>query len=148
MNRNLVFVSYSRNDRNWKHEISKQLEVLEKQNLLKLWCDRDIGPGKDWYDEIDRALQSAKVAVLVISASFLTSEFVLKEEVPKLLDQHHQKGMHLIPILVSDCPWQAVPWLASKQMRPGDEKTISELPEADQKRELANIAREVLELLS
>lgn len=148
MNRAKVFVSYSHDDVRWKHEISKQLEVLEKENLLELWCDTDIGPGEDWHEVIDRSLQAAKAAILVISASFLTSDFILDEEVPRLLDQNHQEGMELIPILVSDCDWQAVKWLADKQLRPRDARPISELPKARRTRELAEIAREVRELLN
>ena len=148
MERNLVFVSYSHKDKDWKHEISEQLKVLEKHKILKLWCDRDIGPGKKWYDEIDRYLQSAKVAVLIISASFLSSDFVLNEELPKLLDRNEQEGMHLIPVLVSDCAWQAVPWLRDLQIRPKDGKPIAEFRKAQRQHELANIAREISDLLS
>lgn len=148
MSRNIVFVSYSRKDKDWKHQITEHLQVLEKQNLLKIWCDRDIRAGQKWHDEINRNLQSAKVAVLVISKSFLTSDFVLKDEVPQLLDKHHREGMRLIPILINDCVWQAVPWLRDLQMRPEEAKPIAEFPEAQREHELANIAREILEYLN
>ena len=145
MSRNIVFVSYSHKDKGWKHQITEHLQVLEKQNLLKIWCDRDIGAGQEWHNEIDRNLQSAKLAVLLISKSFLTSDFVLKDEVPQLLDQHRRKGMRLIPILINDCVWQEVTWLKGLQIRP--EKPIAEFSKDRRERELANIVREILEYL-
>jgi hypothetical protein len=57
--------------------------------------------------------------VLLVSPAFLTSQFILGEEVPRLLASHQQDGMMLMPVLVRDCPWSEVAWLAKLQMRPG-----------------------------
>jgi len=148
MERNMVFVSYSHDDMDWKHAISVQLEVLERQNLLQLWCDTDIEAGQDWYDEIDRALLSAKIAVLIITANFLTSDFILNEEVPKILERHQDDGMSLMPILASDCLYQAVPWISPKQIRPWDAKPLDQFRKPQRNSELAKIAQEVLKLLN
>jgi hypothetical protein len=148
MVRNTVFVSYSHQDKVWKHRISTQLPVLQQQGLLKLWCDRDIGAGQEWFAEIDRNLQSAKLAVLVISADFLASDIVATQEVPRLLRQHEKAGMRLFPVLARDCAWQAVRWLARLQMRPTDARPLAEFRKSRMDRELANIAREVREYLS
>jgi hypothetical protein len=148
MPRNTVFVSYAHKDKAWKHRISTQLRVLQQQGLLKLWCDRDIGAGQGWSTEIDRNLESAKLAVLVISADFLASDFVVSREVPRLLRQHEKAGMRLFPVLVRDCDWEAVRWLKRLQMRPIDGRSLAEFPKSRMDRELANIAREVRAHLS
>jgi TIR domain len=67
MARTKVFISYSHKDEDWKDQLSTQLCVLERQGLLELWCDRDIEGGREWEEEINRSLLSAKIAVLVIS---------------------------------------------------------------------------------
>jgi hypothetical protein len=83
------------------------------------------------------------LAVLVISADFLASDFVLRREVPRLLRQHEKAGMRLFPVIVRDCDWGAVGWLARLQMRPTDARPLEDFPQSRRNRELANIAREV-----
>ena len=91
----------------------------------------------------------AKIAVLLISADFLTSEFIRTEEVPRLMDKHVSAGMTIYPLLVRDCAWQAVPWLAAMQLRPRNAKPVASRPDkvdrilADVAREIAGIARAV-----
>jgi DNA-binding NarL/FixJ family response regulator len=72
--------------------------------------------GSGWYDEIQCALASAKVAILLVSADFLSSDFVLNEEVPRLLDRRHSEGLYVIPIVITPCPWQHVEWLKKMQL--------------------------------
>jgi hypothetical protein len=76
-----VFISYSHRDETWKDRLLTQLGVLKQQELLELWHDRRIGAGADWYEEIRQAIEAAHVAVLLISADFLTSPFILQEYV-------------------------------------------------------------------
>ena len=51
---------------------------------LKLWDDSQIRPGKKWKEEIGRALESAKVALMLVSDAFLASDFVVSKELPPL----------------------------------------------------------------
>ena len=66
----------------WKDRLLTQLGVLQQQSILELWHDGRIGAGADWYEGISQAMAAAHVAVLLISAPFLTSSFILREEVP------------------------------------------------------------------
>ncbi len=44
-------------------------------------------PAKDWYAEISTAMNAASVAVFLISADFLGSDFILKDEVTRLIER-------------------------------------------------------------
>ena len=145
MTRTKVFISYSHKDEDWKHRLSTQLQVLEEQGLLELWCDRDIESGRVWEEEINANLAAAKIAVLLISSNFLTSKFVMTKEVPYLLSQHEAAGMRIIPVLMKACVWEAVPWLRRLQMVPRDAKPVAELPEAQIDGALADVAREIFQ---
>ena len=78
-----VFISYSHKDEVWKDRLLPHLRVLEHEGILEEWDDRRIGAGDDWYPEIERAMARASVAILLISADFLSSSFILEEEVPR-----------------------------------------------------------------
>ena len=40
-----VFISYSHKDEVWKDRLQSQLAVLERQDLLSVWDDRQIAAG-------------------------------------------------------------------------------------------------------
>jgi len=119
-----VFLSYSHKDEPWKERLKTHLRVLEQVGALAVWDDRKIDAGKTWYDEIQRAMDDAEVAVCLISADYLASDFCVKEEVPYLLKRRAEHGMHLIPVLLRPCPWKAIPWLKAIQMLPRDGKAV------------------------
>ena len=122
-----VFLSYSHKDEDWKKRLRTHLGVLESEGLLDVWDDRRIEGGDDWFEEIQDAMAKASVAVLLISADFLTSKFILGEEVPKLLERRTREGLPVIPVMVRSCAWKRVPWLAKIQARPTDDKTLASL---------------------
>jgi TIR domain len=143
MARTKVFISYAHKDDRWRERVVEQLGVLTKQGLLDLWDDRKIGAGDAWFDQIHEHMLSAKVALLLISSSFLTSDFILAHEVPKLFDRYKESGMHIYPLLIRPCAWQEVAWLARMQMRPPEAKALSSYRRAKIEELLASVAREV-----
>ena len=107
-----VFISYSHKDEVWKERLSTQLRVLQMQGELDVWDDRRIEAGEDWHPEIETAMAQASVAILMVSADFLTSNFILGEEVPRLLERRHNEGLRVFPVIVRPCQWKQVKWLA------------------------------------
>jgi hypothetical protein len=142
-----VFISYSHRDEIWKERLLTQLGVLQQQSILELWHDRRIGAGADWYQEICQAMDAADVAVLLISAHFLTSSFILQEEVLRLLTRRQQEGLPIVPILLMPCAWRQVPWLARMQLRPLDARPLSAGNEYQIETELTAIAEEIAALI-
>jgi len=80
-----IFISYSHVDEKWKDRLVRQLKVLAFEKHFKVWDDRSITAGDDWYPAIEAAINTASVAILLISEDFLTSSFILGEEIPRLL---------------------------------------------------------------
>lgn len=126
MSKPTVFISYSHKDEAWKDRLRAHLGVLEKAGRITIWDDRKIDAGDKWFDEIRQAIFGSTVAVCLISADYLYSDFCNKEEIPCLLEHRERDGMVLIPVLLRPCIWKAVPWLKESQMLPRDGKSISE----------------------
>ena len=108
MSKPSVFISYSHKDEDWKDRLVTHLGVLAKQDLLDIWDDRRITGGDDWFPEIEKAIESAHVAILMISANFLTSKFILGKEVPELLKKREKDNLRIMPLIVRTCVWTAV----------------------------------------
>ena len=96
-----VFLSYSHKDEVWKDRLKTHLGVLD----LDVWDDRRIEAGSNWFEDIQEAMARASVAVLLVSANFLTSKFIRGEEVPKLLERKVKQGLPVIPVIVRSCNW-------------------------------------------
>ena len=147
MSKPTVFISYSHKDEVWKDRLETQLRVLQFQGMLQTWTDRQIDAGDDWFARIEEAMNRAAVAILLISADSLTSEFILREEVTTLMQRRQRDGLRIFPVIVRPCPWQEVGWLSRMQCRPKDGRALSSNTKAKYEELLAAIAAEVAQLL-
>jgi len=137
-----VFLSYSHQNETWKDRVVKQLGVLAGEGL-EVWDDRRIAAGADWEPEIERAIANCDVALLLISADFLTSRFILGQEVPVLLQRRQDEGVRVIPVILSPCAWEQIHWLGSIQARPKDGKALTGMTRHKAESALAALVREI-----
>lgn len=142
-----IFISYSHKDEDWKNRLETHLRVLEMQDYLNIWEDRKIEAGDDWYPEIEKALNNANIAVFLITANFLTSKFILGEEVPKLLERREKEGIRVIPVIVKPCAWARVKWLSKIQARPKDGRALSAGNEHQIDADLSALAEEIAKFI-
>lgn len=147
-----VFISYSHLDEPWKDRFSKHLGVAEKQGLLQTWDDRQLRGGDDWFNEIVNAIEGGSVAVLLVSHNSLTSNFILNEEVPRMLAQRDLQKARFYPVVIEPCDWEAVEWLKQFNLRPRDARPVGInkdgfRTEEQINRDLAAIAKEIRLLL-
>jgi DNA-binding NarL/FixJ family response regulator len=142
MNKPLVFISYSHKDEVEKESLLTHLGVL-KPGLIDLWSDDALSAGDDWEHEITKAIGHAKVAMLLITANFLNSDFILREEVPKLLGRRKKDGLVVFPVIARYCAWSTIPWLRGMQARPKYGQPVWREQGAHVDEELARIAEEV-----
>jgi formylglycine-generating enzyme required for sulfatase activity len=113
-----VFISYSHNNTTEEKELLKHLQVLQKSGHIQVWDDQQIGGGDYWAAAIDNAINQTKVAILLITADFLTSEFINNIEVPQLLKRRQEGKMKVIPVIARDCAWRRIKWLSEMNVRP------------------------------
>ena len=146
--RERVFISYSHKDSEWLQRVREQLAVLERAGLIEVFADTGINAGEDWLARLHSEMLSAKVGLLLVSASFLSSAFISEEEVPRLFDKHAQSGMTIYPLLIRPCPWSKVEWLQRLQVRPRDAKPVSSLRGANREQALAAVAEEIALLVA
>jgi hypothetical protein len=101
-----VFISYSHKDKKYLDRLHAHLIDLERKGMIDLWSDTKIPAGANWRNEIENAIQSAKVAILLISADFLASKFVTESELPLLLTNAKAEGTVILPVILSPCSFK------------------------------------------
>lgn len=137
--KNTVFISYSHRDQQWLERLQVHLKPLERAGLLRRWDDTMIRPGQDWQQEIDQALRSAQVAVLLISADYLASDFIDRNELPPLLEKHANEGIVVLPLILSPSRFARIPNLAQFQAVNSPDQPLTGLSETEQERILVKV---------
>lgn len=99
--RTKIFVSYSHKDEKWLNRLQVHLKPLQRSDKITLWDDTLIKPGEKWREAIKRALEETKVAILLISADFLASDFINSDELPQLLSAAETEGVVILPVVLS-----------------------------------------------
>ncbi|MCP5103618.1 MAG: toll/interleukin-1 receptor domain-containing protein [bacterium] len=141
-----VFVSYSHKDETWKERVLTHLKGLQLEGYCSLWDDREIKTGDDWLPQIEAALKEAHIAVLLISADFLASDFIIGKEVPLILDRRQNEGLRVIPLVIKPCAWDSTAWLADIQVTPKDGNPLSAKKEHEIDNDLALLAKDIQSL--
>ena len=89
-----IFISYSQTDRECAQEV---VALLEAQGLRCWIAPRDISPSADWAAEIIDAISSARIMLLVFSASSNQSPQVRRE-----VERAVHKGVTVLPFRIED----------------------------------------------
>jgi len=104
--RTKAFISYSHKDEKHLERLHIHLEPYRRERKLDVWDDTHITPGARWRGEIRAAIAAAKIAILLVSADFLASEFIAKDELPPLLEAAEKDGLLIFLIILSPCAFQ------------------------------------------
>lgn len=98
-----VFISYSRFDKRSLKELHAHLDHYALMKEIDYWDDTKIPPGSKWKEEMRKALGATTVAILLVSAEFPASEFIIKNELPPLLKSASQNGTTILCVILRYC---------------------------------------------
>lgn len=110
-----LFISYSHVDAPCLERLLIHLKPLERNNTIVCWSDKRIRTGDKWKAEIEANLNDAVIAILLVSADFLASDFVVNNELPPLLIKADSKGLRILPVILKPCGFRRDPILSTFQ---------------------------------
>jgi hypothetical protein len=138
--RTKVFISYSHQDAQWLRRLQAHIRPLERDYDIQIWDDTKIEPGSNWRENIKKAIESAKVAVLLISADFLASDFIAADELPPLLEAARTEGAIILPVILSPSGFSRTKILSQFQAINDPSKPVIDLSKGEQERVFAKVA--------
>lgn len=124
-----LFISYSHEDK--KQYMPELLTYLNEQNCPKIaiWYDENISPGAEWDEAIKNKLNQADIVLLLLSQSFLMSQYVKEKELKISLQRHQNGECRVIPIFIRKCFLDNEIEIKSLQGLPRDMNFISDMGE-------------------
>ena len=147
MSKPLIFISYSHKDTEFLNRLLVHLQPLEYEGVIDFWVDTKIQAGDKWRNEIEKALKHARAAILLVSADFLASEFIVKNELPPLLEKAEMEGTHIIPVIIKPCRFARDKNLSRFQAINSPSSPLIMLAEGDQEKIYDQIAEAVEKLM-
>lgn len=131
-NRTKVFISYSHNDIAWLERLQVHLKPLEREGIIERWDDTKLEVGEQWQEEMKTALETARVAVLLVSPDFFASDFIYKEELLPLLERAQDGGTTILPVIISPCRFTREEGLSRFQAVNDPKKPLVDMSQGEQ----------------
>ncbi len=126
-----LFFVYSHRDEQLRNEVEIHLALLKRQGVISSWHDRRISAGDDVDKSIDTELENASIILLLVSASFLASDYCYETEMQRALKKHDEGTAVVIPVILQPCDWQSSPF-GRLRATPTDGKPVSMYSNVDE----------------
>lgn len=146
--RSSAFISYNHKDRKYLDELHIHLAYYERMGLVNFWDDTMILPGAQRREEVKKALTSAKVFILLISADFLASDFIANDVLPLVLAAAEQEEAIILSVILRPCAFKDTK-LAQFQPVNAPSEPLSRMTSAKREQvwlELAELVKDALKI--
>lgn len=144
MIRDSIFISYSHQDKKWLTEVKKVLSILEYNYQLVIWEDSKIKVGSNWHNEIVQSINKSKVAILLVSNNFLSSKFIVTNELPRILKAARKDGLVIFNVILDICTFQLTE-LKTFQCFNNPDYPLEDLERKERKAALVRLATKLFE---
>jgi len=104
-----IFYCYARKDKRLRDELERHMATLDRLKQVMSWYDREILPGTEWKSEIHRHLDASDIVLLLISHSFIQSDYCYGVEMHRALERHKAGASSVLPIILRPCNWKELP---------------------------------------
>jgi hypothetical protein len=125
-----LFYSYSHKDEELRNELAEHLFPLERAGLIEVWHDREMLPGDTVDAEIAEKLRSADLVLVLVSPSFIKSEYCWDIELRNAIERHERGEARVVPVVLRPCQWQLTP-LKTLLAMPTDGRAVINWPNRD-----------------
>jgi internalin A len=144
-----VFISYSHEDDTWRVDLETHLKPYLRDGSITTWSDQQIRPGSRWEAAINAALTNTRIAVLLVSADFFSSDFIHENELGPLLKRAEEGGVKILWIPIRHSAYKQTP-LKNYQALSNPNKPLAVIPKAKRDKVWVdvceNIHKEVLDI--
>ncbi len=128
-----AFISYSKFDGEESKDAVNYLEdfksalnpLIEHNKLIETFDDTLLIAGEDWDNRIREELQSADIVFILVSNNLLRTKYITKTELKIAFDREAEGKCITVPIIIKDCGWEDISWLAKNNAVPRKGNTIS-----------------------
>jgi hypothetical protein len=125
-----VFCAYAPDDADLGKRFEAHLALLRREGYITVWYAQALAAGIEKDRSISEHLESARLILLLISASFMGSDECY-DMMRRALELQRTSDVRVVPVLLRPVDWKPAPF-AHLQVLPRNEQPISEWESNDQ----------------
>ena len=100
------FISYTHTDYRLCQEFQSHLALSKDHGGADFWADKRIQAGEQWSAAIEAAIDQAEIFLLLVSAKFFGSAYIMDIELPRILARAAQCEGLVVPVILRKCFWR------------------------------------------
>jgi hypothetical protein len=101
------FLSYAHHDHKGFDRLAAHLRHCAYLFGFKIWHDRRIRPGFYWNEIVENEIANSQIFILLTTNDFLGSDYIIKHELPAILERHKFHSALVVPVIYQLCGWRA-----------------------------------------
>jgi HEAT repeat protein len=105
-----LYFSYAPADEALQTQLTNHLTLLERQGIITSWSQRQILPGDEPAQVINKQLNTADIILLLISANSFADDTCYNLEIQRAIERHQAGEARIIPILLRPVNWAGAPF--------------------------------------
>ncbi|MGE4045129.1 MAG: leucine-rich repeat domain-containing protein [Acetobacteraceae bacterium] len=102
------FISYAHDDVAMLERFRSHLVALDLAFGVAFWSDDSLRAGHHWNQAIQDAINEAHVFLLLVSPSFIASDYIRRHERPAIDARCKAVNGLILPVILMPCDWQPV----------------------------------------
>lgn len=145
-----MMILSSRDDIQWVDRLGQHISGLVGTGFeleTDVWNESRIDTGKEWFPELETALNNTDLLILMASKSFMQSPLMLSNKLKDRLKSKQEGEFPLYLVLANKCPWKRFSWMKHLPQFPGNGKYLTDLSSSLVDGIFSGLAKEVKEEL-
>ncbi len=114
-----IFISHADEDQGFLDELTQHLSSLMRDGSAQYYHRYQISAGSEWKEQVRKKLYVADIILLLVSASFIASDYCYGEEAAFAMIQQKNGKARVIPIIVRPVEWKRLIFGSLKSLPEG-----------------------------
>jgi TPR repeat protein len=127
-----VFISYAHEDKEWVLEGPGNIHLIPRikrhvNSDAEIWFDEGLVIGEKWDEEIYNHISQSHIAILLISESFVSSDYIVNKELVWIKKQVEENNMKIVPLLIGNITEKSkrtIDWIYQRQIHPSETQPL------------------------
>lgn len=127
-----IFISYAHEDKEWVLEGPGNIHLIPRIRRhtspdAEIWFDEGLVIGEKWDEEIHNHIVQSHIAILLISESFVSSDYIVNKELLWIKEQVEKNDMKIVPLLIGNITEKSkriIDWIYQRQIHPSETQPL------------------------
>lgn len=127
-----IFISYAHEDKEWVLEGPGNIHLIPRIRRhtspdAEIWFDEGLVIGEKWDEEIHNHIIQSHIAILLISESFVSSDYIVNKELVWIKEQVEKNDMKIVPLLIGNITEKSkriIDWIYQRQIHPSETQPL------------------------